>query len=61
VDNKKFYEILGVDEKASGDDIRKSYRKKAVTLHPDKGGDQQKVIFNLTSVPRATTCLRNPL
>jgi hypothetical protein len=43
VDNKKFYEILSVDQKASADEIRKSYRKKAVTLHPDKGGDQQKV------------------
>jgi DnaJ family protein A protein 2 len=42
VENKKYYEILGVDQKASADDIRKSYRKKAVTLHPDKGGDQQK-------------------
>jgi DnaJ family protein A protein 2 len=40
VSNKKYYEILEVDQKASADDIRKSYRKKAVKMHPDKGGDQ---------------------
>jgi curved DNA-binding protein CbpA len=38
-----------VDQKASGDEIRKSYRKKAVKLHPDKGGDQQKVRIILMS------------
>ena len=33
---------MEIDPKASADDIRRSYRKKAVKLHPDKGGDQQK-------------------
>jgi DnaJ family protein A protein 2 len=40
VSNSRYYEILEVDKKASADDIRKSYRKKAVKMHPDKGGDQ---------------------
>jgi len=39
VDNKEFYEILGVPENASQDEIKKSYRKKVVKAHPDKGGD----------------------
>lgn len=43
VDNKKYYDILGVSQKASQDDIRKSYRKLAVKLHPNKGGDPEKV------------------
>lgn len=43
VDNKKFYDILGVGQKASQDDIRKAYRKLAVKLHPNKGGDPEKV------------------
>jgi DnaJ homolog subfamily A member 2 len=39
VDNKKFYEILGVEKDASMDEIRKKYRKMAIKMHPDKGGD----------------------
>lgn len=42
VDNKKFYEILGVDKNATSDQIKKSYRKKALKEHPDKGGDPEK-------------------
>lgn len=36
-----FYDVLGVDGKASVDDIRRSYKKKALELHPDKVGRQQ--------------------
>ena len=42
VDNKKFYEILGVDKDASFDQIKKAYRKLALKNHPDKGGDPEK-------------------
>jgi DnaJ family protein A protein 2 len=42
VDNTKYYELLGVDKKASMDDIKKSFRKLALKNHPDRGGDKEK-------------------
>ena len=33
------YEVLGVDEDASADEIGREYRDLARTVHPDKGGD----------------------
>jgi DnaJ family protein A protein 2 len=42
VDNKKFYELLGIEPGASEQEIKKGWRKTAATLHPDRGGDTQK-------------------
>ena len=40
---KNYYDILGVDKKASKDDIKKAFRKLAHQYHPDKkGGDAEK-------------------
>jgi molecular chaperone DnaJ len=36
--NKDYYNVLGVDKKASEDDIKKAFRKLAHKHHPDKGG-----------------------
>jgi len=33
---RDYYEILGVDKKASADDIKSAYRKLAMQFHPDK-------------------------
>lgn len=39
---KDFYAILGVDKKATQDDIKKAFRKLAHKHHPDKGGSDEK-------------------
>lgn len=42
IENKKLYEVLGVPQTASKEEIRKAFRKLAVKTHPDRGGDQEK-------------------
>jgi molecular chaperone DnaJ len=37
-----YYNILGVDKKASSTDIKSAYRKLCKIHHPDKGGDETK-------------------
>ncbi len=39
---KDYYHVLGIDKKASAEEVKKAFRKLAQKHHPDKGGDEAK-------------------
>jgi DnaJ-class molecular chaperone len=45
--DKDYYKILGVDDKATDDEIKKAYRRMSMLHHPDKNGntDESKQMF----------------
>ena len=47
-----YYETLNVSESANADDIKRAYRKMAMDLHPDRGGDPER--FKAVSVAYET-------
>lgn len=40
-DNTKFYTLLGVEKTASEADVKKAFRKAALSHHPDRGGNAE--------------------
>jgi molecular chaperone DnaJ len=45
---KDYYAILGVDKKATKDDVKKAFRKLAQKHHPDKGGGDEAKFKEIT-------------
>jgi hypothetical protein len=40
MDGRHARAVLGVAEHASAEDIRRAFRRRALTTHPDRGGDR---------------------
>jgi len=57
---KDFYAVLGVDKAASAADIKKAYRKKARTLHPDANANDAAAEDRFKAVGEAYAVLSDP-
>ncbi len=57
---KDYYKILGVDKKASAEDIRKAFRKLAVKYHPDKNPNDKTAEDKFKEISEANDVLSNP-
>lgn len=57
---RDLYEILGVDRKASQEEIRKAYLKLAHKYHPDKTGGDKEAETRLKEINSAYDVLKNP-
>jgi molecular chaperone DnaJ len=57
---KDYYELLGVAQTASQDEIRKAYLKLAHAYHPDKTGGDKAAEEKLKEVNMAYDTLKNP-
>jgi curved DNA-binding protein len=53
MDYKDYYKILGVERKASSDEIRSAYRKLAMKFHPDKNPGDKKAEENFKEINEA--------
>lgn len=57
---KDYYKILGVDKKASQDQIKKAYRKLAVQYHPDKNPGNKEAEEKFKLINEANEVIGDP-
>ena len=60
MDYKDYYKILGVERKASEDDIRKAYRKLAMQYHPDRNPNNKQAEDRFKEINEAYQVLSDP-
>lgn len=54
-----YYQILGVDKKASADELKKAYRKLAMQYHPDKNKDDKAAEAKFKEISEAYDVLKD--
>ena len=57
---RDYYEVLGVDRKASESDLKKAFRSKARKFHPDKNPEDPDAEARFKEVQEAYAILSNP-
>jgi curved DNA-binding protein len=60
LDYKDYYKILGIDKKASPDDIKKAFRSLAIKFHPDKNPDNKESEEKFKVINEANEVLSDP-
>jgi curved DNA-binding protein len=60
VDYTDYYKILGIDKKATQDEIKKAYRTLAVKYHPDKNPDNKEAEEKFKLINEANGVLSDP-
>ncbi len=60
MDDKDYYEILGVERNASDPEIKKAYRKLAVKYHPDKNPNDKSSEEKFKEISSAFEVLKDP-
>lgn len=60
MDYKDYYNVLGINKKASQEEIKKAYRKLAVRYHPDKNAGDKTAEEKFKDISEAYEVLKDP-